>query len=313
MTNVNVGGIITAAHYNTLQARINRFFGDDYTGSSVGGDTEANYRFGWGNSEAIAVGVGDIINASEWNDLIYRTEIGIIQTGMGSAIGYTINAGDIIDASHHNDIDDQSTIVSANKNVIAASQISTYNQTSVIRSTNWSTRLVYEGTLIFASYDKARYFFNSGGDFRFIVAMAGGSGSIYTDWASLCSNMGTVIFGLDDVAQSGSGATIASSSGFYDIGTSYPGTPYLKQPGTGLYATNELELYAKISADGTVVTFKVQLNNDAYGDAYDIVTGTTTLTPSYRKADDQTVDGVSFSITAPSYTTTNNFNTADDS
>ncbi len=61
---------------------------------------------------------------------------------------------------------------------------------------SWTTQLVHEFKVVFATVDQARYYFNSGGTIRFTPSRTGGDATDHNQfWTDLCAFYGTVSVG----------------------------------------------------------------------------------------------------------------------
>ena len=303
---VSAGNPIYASDYNTLQPDINRWFGDDYPSATPGSETEANLRFGWGQSEISTVSAGNLIYESEFNELINRVNIGIDHTGSAESEMANAAIGFKIFASEYNDIDSKSTAVSAIKNQVDVFRRSISSKDSATYSSTWDNILQYEGFFDFSTYAKARYFFNSGGDIRITPDIYGYSTSVAAAWNTLLSSIGTVIFDLDGAAPTGAvGGN--QGVGFYDLTTSYQLIYTLSSSG-GIYSGDLVfSIWASRNSSGSQVNLRVHYDNSATSDGLggrDPVDGNMDTDIDQGKADNITRGSITFSIDNPSYTRT---------
>ena len=73
-----------------------------------------------------------------------------------------------------------------------------------------------------ASYNKARYFFNAGGQLRLSLNMTGGSTAGYYNWSDVINEMGVLNFNWDTVTQSiAKTSGTSEGKGFYDLTANY--------------------------------------------------------------------------------------------
>ena len=162
----------------------------------------------------------------------------------------------LITAADWTTVDSVLDLLITNKNnmdpteqTITSPQTAGNGTSKAIRTTAWGTAPAATAILDcvfdvdFTSYDKARHFFNSGGQHHILGFASGGSTTTYTQWTTLYSQMGTVAITLDNTTQTGTGG-VSLNKGFYDC---IVGTPTLSSTdwtllftsgsGTGTYGT----------------------------------------------------------------------------
>jgi len=292
---VSAGNKALASDYNTLQTAINRWFADNYAGSISFGNS--NQSYGWGGSAASSVSSGQLMTAAQMNALIDRCNIGEDICNNVSGQLSQIVAGNSITAAEFNAIESKSNSINTNRLDIESAELSLTTGGSSARSTTWSSAVNCTFRYTFASFDKARYFFNSGGAFNISGSITGystGAGWDGAGFNEIFTNMGTVLMNYTETTQSGSGGT-AYSIGYYDLTTSYQ--TIFSQTGTGAYTDATLVIEARRSSSGNYIEIRVTLTPGS-GRSVD---GTTTITTQYRKLDNQSSGAVSLSITAPTY------------
>jgi hypothetical protein len=265
------GDIATAAHFNAVGSKINKVFGDIYATAAV---TDANridtHKYGWGSGNVV-VAVADDITATQLQGLVAKTNISTNHTDLvDSIIVFTIptnrtdiGLGTLIRAEDLNKIDDKfAPILLNNKHLTIdptnASAIPiTPSGGSYSRTTGWQTKLVGEHKWTWGSYNKARYFFNAGGQVRISLTMSGGSTAGYYNWADVINEMGVLNFDWDTVTQS-TATTLGTSEakGFYDLTDKYG-------DGSDGAATNEGLLF-----QSSGVTLGRQIGSYGYGYGY---------------------------------------------
>lgn len=292
---VNIGDSITAASFNTLADRIDDWFGDGCAACAFG---DPDQRFGWGGSLVSDKGVGNDILATDFNEMIDRANIGIRVVNFPAGFISQVSIGNSIRASEYNDIDAKEVSIRAVKNVIDMGETSIFLGATSTRIPSWISNIDCVAKYDFASFNKARYFFNSGGAVQISLVLTGGTTGNAASWATLFATMGTITMDLDGTAQSGSGGA-PSGIGFYQLTTGYQ--LIFTQSGTGVYADNEIEIYASRSITSDDVHIYVLLRDDHAG----TVDGTTVATFRYRKLDDQSSGAESLVITAPVTTIVN--------
>ena len=190
------GQKITAVDYNNLVTDINKVFSDEYPSSAPPTSNSAmlNQEFGWGNSAAADVDIGTKITAAVVNSLVDRVNLSAEHVGSEYELDRVIS-GQKITHTIWNDIETVITDVTPNKNTAAIGQTTISELGSIARSTSFSNNVNFITTLTFASYDQARYYFNSGSSFKLYLVKSGGD-TIDASWATAYERMGTVNIGL---------------------------------------------------------------------------------------------------------------------
>lgn len=319
-----VGSIIQAADYNG-------FAGDTPASAAYASDSAAQNKVaalvgvgygnrGYGQSSTLApVSIGNTVTAVQWNTL--QTDMGVINTHTGSTLTLqpTVSAGDTILAQDGSggrvNIGALVSTLDNNRNLASISQMAVTNVLSSVRTASWGgSTLIHSFTVDFGTEDAARYFFNAGSQIRFSASRTGGSGSaIDNSWTNLLNNVGTVQFGYNYTAYTGSGGYATSNLGYYGLTASYQQifAHYGDGSGSGYYyygygSTSytifaRRESYAGLNgANGSLLRFSVQFDDtSAYAYYSGQVTGTLTSTiDMYKSA------GV-VSIASPTFTNVN--------
>ena len=291
---VSVKDPITAAGYNARVASINKWFGDIYSSNTVS-DPKSENSYGWGNSHASTVSVGEDITAEHDNELIHRINLGVTNTGYGSSIS-SVSVGDIAYASTVNSIESNSTTIDTNrttcvwKDLIHPATIKTWNA-------NFSNSISITATITFASYAKARYFFNSGSTLEFQFSNSGGTPA--DQWKDLFNYyMGTIIFSYNDITETGvRPGTGTTNTGFYEL-TTTPTEIYSNYPNDVPSGYNrEFTVTGSRNATGNEITLTFVVDNDGAP----AIDGFTSLNSWVRKAITGSYSSpfVLFSIDAP--------------
>jgi len=294
---VSIGNKILASDFNTLRTEVNRWFADNYAGTISFGN--ANQTWGWGGSAAIQVISSNQILASEMNQLINRCNLGEnICNGVTGQLTQVV-PGNKIYASEFNSTETKSDSIGTNRLDIASAELSLVTGGNSARATNWGAGTAVNCTFryTFASFDQARYFFNSGGALVVSGTISGYSTGTGWDGAGVdqvLTNMGSVYMNHTQTVQTGTGGS-PSSTGYYDLGTSY--TNIFQQTGTGAYNNVTAVVAARYGSGGSYVEVRVTLTPGTGRN----VNGTTTIWTQPRKLNDQNISGVTLTITAPSY------------
>lgn len=246
---------------------------------------------GYGQSTVVsAVSAGSNVTATQWATLLTRiTTIGSHQ-GTSLTAMTSPSAGDeiaIIGAISSN-------ITSLHTNRLTAAGNGTTGSSNFDSTGNWTVSNIQEVTVTFDSADEARYFFNAGGNIQIDPQILS-----YTDdakarsWNALSQMTGNLVFAAQGSSRSGgadsitvteahtsSEVTLATTTGYYDLTTSYTtllqrnlttsGSPYISG------GTNNIKIEAKTngtqgsnSDNGTVITFKISCLDASSDQTYD--------------------------------------------
>lgn len=308
---ISQGGTIQAVDYNTLRTQVSNILGSgsgDYGyGQTVSADTPV-------------VADTDIVTAAtttvkQWvalyNDMlkIANHQGGTSTTAMTiltEAYTNNIQSGKVIQYSDINLISTTLTTLANNRLNIVSTQYSTEALVQSTRTTQWGspskTTVQHSFNVSFDSSDAARYFFNAGGQILFTASRTGGTSTAQnTDWGTLLSSMGTIVFNQSAVTSSSG----TNGYGFKDITTGslvYSKGGYLATGGA-VYSANDYNITA--TRNGGVLIFNITFNDDAknktdqgYG-LYDYVDGTLTSTIQIRRP-----TGVNVSLPSPTASNT---------
>ena len=271
-----VGQIATAVHFNTVGSKVNKVFGDIYSTAAVTDTNRVNtHKFGWGSATNVVANASDIITAEKLQGLVEKTNISINHTDITDSVlvfavptnRTSISSGTLVRAEDLNKVDDKfSPVLDNNKHLT----IDATNASAVIapssgygRTTTWDYRLQGEHKFEGANYNKARYFFNAGGQLRLSLNMTGGSTAGYYNWSDVINEMGVLNFNWDTVTQSiAKTSGTSEGKGFYDLTANY---------GVGSDTnTNEGLLF---TSSGVTIGRKVGTYGSTYGYGYGYITG----------------------------------------
>lgn len=191
----------------------------------------------------------------------------------------------------------------------------TANALTVTRGSVWGTQGTF-GTpsitctvdVTWATEDAARFFFNSGGEIRFVLAHPTTNTTQNSNWNSVLSNLGTFAFKAHSTTRSGSGGTPAAI-GYYELTSAaqraFDGTNI----GTGAYTANDVYVdvlyqnYAGVNgAKGRTVRFIITLQDQHTNSYSDQVASGTNAVFSHLKA-----TAVLAGIATPTFTATVGF------
>lgn len=237
--------LVKAEEYNAVANVVNKIFGDNYSSVALSEISDparrATHHFGWGAVNIDDnIPVGTIINADKLQYLVDRVNIMIDRTENSDFnIVFVVPEGRT-DVLHHTPIraEDLNLIeeklndtilangthltISSDSNDAGdpyAESIVATTATPYKRIATWYNQLVGEHKWSWASYNDARYFFNSGGQLRLSMEMTNGCTSGYYNWADIINEIGVLSFTHDNLFQSSSEYTSGTSEGkgFYDL------------------------------------------------------------------------------------------------
>jgi hypothetical protein len=272
-----VGTLISAAEYNNIQAKISVVLG------SGSGQT------GYGQSlQSGQVVPGDKIRVGQWLNL--RTDLLKArqhQTGADESGNLTIPTTSItVSEALRVQYSGFADIVTTDKFMIDGSQ-ATLEPLITGSIGTWNGVRTNVVTITFSSADRARNFFNAGGDLRVTSSRSGGGGGSKNDtWTTMLDQSGSVIINYTTTISTGSSPGTVYNIGFYGLTTSNQ-TIYWKPAPAGNYAANDYYVYARKSSDGTQVIITSEFRDDDTGSGSSVypstpvdedVTGTTSNT-----------------------------------
>jgi hypothetical protein len=262
-----VGDTITAARYNTLQARV----------ATVLGKGAGNEGYGQAVTSA-QVSANTTIEAVHMSDLYTdMRKCRIHQTGSIPAEIASIAIADTIEDSNATNkkglaqYEALSLDIVNDRLLIAAGQASVEDGVESFTDTDWNGTIYHEVTVTFQAYsvtngdgsttsitatDHRRAFFNAGGEILFSGSLASGGGSIDNDWRNLLNAAGTIRMSYTQTTNGSEGTLI----GHADLTTSYQ-TIFTKTASS--YAENDFTIQAKEdSSGGAVLRFRIYFNDD---------------------------------------------------
>lgn len=267
-----IGAFITAARYNSIQAKVGNVLGN-----GVG-------QTGYGQVSRLKssqVPVSKLITSFDMENL--RDDIikaHAHQTGTLPTLPVTAISDDVGDAEYVV-YEAAATTVLANKSLIdVASQASVESKISSSRAAVWGgtsqqPSLVHQVSVTFGSVDQRRHFFNAGGEIRFSANIVSGSGTKTSNWASMLNDMSTIKFNYNSTsAQSGTGSSIgnfALNGTFQNIYNKF---------GTSIYSDNQYSITARGDQSSNVITFNITFFDGTSNVVDESVNGTITSTVS---------------------------------
>lgn len=293
------GNRMLASEFNTIKTEVNRWYADNYAGSISFGN--ANQTFGWGGSPAGTPNTGDLIRTSSMNTLVDRCNIGEDICNNVSGQLSQIVKGNKATAANLNTIESKSDLIYTNRLDIEAAEMSLAwaggSSKTVSIPLGWNqVNCLFRFN--FSSFDKTRYFFNSGGALAIDGSQSGystGTGKDGAGFDEIFSTMGTVYMDHTQVIQSGSGGTVFGK-GYYDLSTIF--TTIFRQSGTGAYSDAELVLSARY---GVGAGSWIEIGTTLTAEAGRTVDGTTAVISYTRKLNGQSSGLAGLTITAPTF------------
>lgn len=262
-----VGDTITAARFNTLQARV----------ATILGKGAGNEGYGQAVTSS-QVSANTTIEASHMSELFSdMRKCRIHQTGNIPSEIADIAIADLIEDSNTTNKKGVAQYEALSLDIvndrlnIAAGQASVEAGVESFTDTDWNGTIYHEATVTFQAYtvtngdgstttitasDHRRAFFNAGGEILFSASLASGANAINNDWRNLLNSVGTVRLGYTTTSNGSEGTLI----GHADLTTSYQ-TIFTKTASS--YSENDFTIQAKEDTnDGPVLRFRIYFNDD---------------------------------------------------
>jgi hypothetical protein len=250
------GSNITATQFNELVSLYNDFWqGGSYSYDSYH-TGDLTRRKGWGQPAVIpTVSQTTIITAEHTNYLITQINAGLWHIDEDvSSLQVKRSPSTSISSSLYTQLENvYNNVINPKKfNIDPSSKnVSTAIVTTSNSSTPWQNDLYSEHKFTFTSYDEARHFFNSGGEF--IVDMsstAGGTNAPSLTWNTFFNNLGVVRIGAETTTNDGDGidspyTSVGGAKGFYSMNGADNGSPPALNSG-------DWETIYNVAADGNV-------------------------------------------------------------
>ena len=288
------GGLIEAAHYNTIQSTVANVLA---TGSGDRGYGQALSSF--------QVSAGQLIEDDHLNNLrldIRKAHLHQNNSYPTLAVVSTANTVDYVNVLNNswslfqtlaNNID-------TNRNTISASRLTTGSTaSSYVRTTTWNATRVGNFTVTFASATAARHFFNTGGAVQIDMNISGSVTAKVNDWNSLFgTNMGTLTFANLASSRSGSGGTLSSAVAYTTLTTTFQ-TVYTTSS-AGTYSSNNFNIQVRFTdVSNLAIEFQITLNDAAAGTIDEDVNGNLNINVNRRIANGALTDPIT--IAAPTF------------
>lgn len=242
-----VGEIISAARYNSLQAKVANVLGNGAGDFGYGQDLTSNQ---------MTSTTGLTITSDTDTTIVRATHMQKLKTDITTAYFHQNNsAPTLTDVVADTDITDAVYIqysavvddVYTNRldydiNQVTGPEFKKDSQrTTVWGGSGEPQTIIHEVDIEFNNADHLRHFFNSGGEIRHNTTFTNGTGTKYTEWRSMATTLGVLVLNyLNTTASSGSSYGL----GVYDLTTTYQ-TIFTKT-GSGVYSDNLITYKARI-------------------------------------------------------------------
>lgn len=230
---ISTGAKITAAQFNDLVTRYNKF----WQGSTFSFDsfhsTDPERRYGWGQPNAVypTVSTNEIITANHTNHLLAQINAGLWHIEEDEMRLYpSRDAKSSIRADLYVELRNVFDNIFETYKFDAEAVGEWDTPVEIIRQgiITWEDDLYCEIKYSFTDYDEARHYFNSGGQFSIQLSSSGGSGILKNNWKELFDTIGEIRIGATSSSTTGDNKGIHVNRGFYDMLTvaADPGDPY---------------------------------------------------------------------------------------
>jgi len=220
---------ITAAQFNTLVSLYNAYWQGGSYSYDTNHSSELVRRKGWGQPAVIpTVASHTLITAEHTNYLLTQINAGLwhIEEDV-SFLQVKRSSSTSISATLYNQLEDvyNNTIEPKKFNIDPSSKnVNTAIVTTSNSSTPWPNDLYSEHKFVFTDYNKARHFFNSGGELIIdMSSTAGDTNPPSLAWNSFFENLGIVRIGAETTTNDGDGegdgpySSLGGAKGFYSI------------------------------------------------------------------------------------------------
>ena len=307
------GDTINASHYNNrigiptgtptnVNKALQPFISDAECAKNIAAIIGVGYgKYGYGQTSYYLpnVSIGDPIKGSEWTDM--RNAIAKAGDHQGTSLTNlyptsSVNVGDTVvafDGGTNKELDNILTNVNTgaigflNDNGAAMSLLS--NRLTMTRSTTWSGSINHGVRHQWSDANRARYFFNSGGEIRLNPKHPSTSGAQNADWDDILSNkLGRFNMGATSCSITGTASGIVASIGFYDLTTSYQTVFNGLNLGSGAYASNDVIIQARVGGTannggpGSRVDLHITMVDAHTGTSDTVAAGTNVIHDVYK-------------------------------
>ena len=305
---------VTKNEYNNIRSKLVNVLGTG-TGNS-----------GWGMTiVSSAVAEGNTVTVNEWTNLGYDiingykhiagTTPAIASVAEGGTIRYSTTFTPTSSDVPVTQYDQWANTIAASPFTVSGTSSITTNKGSSSTTwpgaygSTWTVKVSCTVTVDFSTAEKARFFFNSGGEIRFAASRSLGSASTQnTSWTNLLSAAGTRAWGAN---KPNTGTSPADCTNFFRCTNSY--AVWYATTGSTPYSSNTYRIQARTpdvvnNSTGTArrIQFLVEWIDDHVGIAggFDQVDGTISLNVSTLEASQVLVPAAAgnFSVESPTVT-----------
>jgi hypothetical protein len=257
-----LGSKVEYLDYNEIQTIVNTVFG-------IG---SGDYGYGQ-NVTSSQVSQHAIVTVSQWNSLrndllkARQHQSGSDETGNLGLPTLDIRLADADRAAYLS----MANLIKNNRLIAPPSgEASFVTLTTANRASGWNSSTSHTVIIEFATSNRLRWFFNSGGNFQLSATLTnytttGDSRLVNESWATLLTNMGTIKLTNNSTTNTGTG-TPATNIGFVNL-TSTDQLIFSKLvEGGNQYTPNQYDLYARISGGSALIFTPTWSYTDAGND-----------------------------------------------
>lgn len=270
----SVGGLIQASDFNNLA-------GDDLvpnTGNTLNAIWGTGFgNAGYGQSPITNVDQNDVITYNNWNEFLNVMNT-VAYHQFSPITSYAPPLADDKIEYLSKLIDNKNTLYS-NRNY--ARQQGSTSTSSLSVSNTWYDSAVFTHNIVFESADKARYFFNAGGQIAITLSHTTGV-TINQMWHEIAANTGTIVISAstagttNNIAGTGyTGITRVGGSGSGTVNVNY-GYYLLSQNYVEIFRKNAFSVFSKYLQSYVSMELKSNGTQGINGDRGSILTLRTT-------------------------------------
>lgn len=277
------GSKIEYIDYNNIQKVINAVLGSGGTNPNT---NTADATFGYGQSvSSSTVSQYAKITVGQWNalrnDLLKARQH---QTGVdesGSLALPTQNTK-ITEADRSAYLNYANTIATNRLVTPPSSQVSFGTISTTSRTQVWTSTISQVFTLTFTNADQARYFFNTGGNYKLSLVFGSyttdGSLLVNQSWEAILQAVGVITFSSNSTTNTGSG-TPSTTKGWYQMTTSDTLIYQKIIDASNQYTPNQYDLYARYVSNQLIFTSTFSYTKAGAGNnVFEPVNGTLSIT-----------------------------------
>lgn len=180
------------------------------------------------------------------------------------------------------------------------SQSVSTNHGTVNYTTGWQGLLSAVVNVTFTTAENARFFFNSGGEFRFFSSRTGGTSNSHNNtWTSLLTTAGTQVFGG---GQPNLGTSPTDGTNYHRLTSSFQ--PWYEANASSPYSENTYRISARYQSSPRIIQFQLEWDDDYFAGspALDTVDGTMSYAVTSLRAFGNLSPSGSFTIETPTVT-----------